>query len=198
MKHISFGVALVAISIAVILVITTISGHSTRKEEIDSTLTLALEQAVENTINQKTYTINDKNEFIKDVLQNLLITYENDSDIEIKIAGADEEKGLISIKAIEHYKNPNGKSGEIVAEKTVIMEKTSDTKYFIETFLNADGTTFMTCRIKKGDKAVYPSTDPGTYNSKNFKNWKYNNINMTKDDIINMTVTENITFTAVY
>ena len=48
---------------------------------------------------------------------------ESDSAVSIRILDLDNEKGIVSVEAVEKYRYPNGKTGTVSTAKTVIMEK---------------------------------------------------------------------------
>ncbi len=124
MKHLIYGLGGMGLVVVIIIIITTINGRMTRNEEMTSTLTTTLDQTVETLMQSGLYTIENKEEFISDIAQNILTTYENDANIEIQIMNADEKKGLLSIKVKEYYVNPNGNPGINECEKTVVFDKT--------------------------------------------------------------------------
>lgn len=193
MKHAIFGTVLFTISIVVILIIATISGRMTRKQEINSTLTLALDNAVENVMIEHKYSIEDKDEFIADVLESLIYTYHSDSTIEIKIAKADYTKGLLAIKAVEYYKNANGSDGTYEAEKVVIFEESVNVKYYTATFYNEDNTTLIEYTICSEEKCLIPELIP-TRTGYTFNGWKLNGKELSDEDIKSITMEEDLKF----
>lgn len=196
MKHAIFGTVIFTISILIVIIVATISGRMMRKEEVNSTLTLALDQAVENVMMQHKYTIANEDEFISDVLEYLLYSYHSDSEIEIKIAEADYEKGILSIKAVAHYTNINGTPGTYEAEKTVIFEESVDVKYYTATYYNEDGTIYIQYKICSEDKCIAPEVNKP--NGGEFKNWKYEGDDIDLNDINSIILVENLKFYPVF
>lgn len=143
MKNIIWGFAVTLVAFFAILVVVTISGQMTRKKDVNSSLTQVLDQAIENVMDGKTYTINDSDEFVADIIENLLVTYSNNSDVTIKIAKADKEKGIISLRVVETYKNPDGSTNTYTYDKTVLLEVTDTERSFEIVFLNKDGSIFQ-------------------------------------------------------
>lgn len=205
MKHAIFGTVLFTISIVVILIIVTISGRMTRKQEINSTLTLALDNAVENVMIEHNYSIEDKDEFIADVLESLIYTYHSDSTIEIKIAKADYTKGLLAIKAVEHYKNANGSDSTYEAEKVVIFEESVNVKYYTATFYNEDNTILIEYKICSEDKCLTPEIIPtgsdafyGWKRKLNGEDGKEFSDELSDEDIKSITMKEDLKFYPVF
>ena len=93
---------LTVMGILVIFIVITVNGRMTRQKESTDALGQAVETAVENTMEQDNYTINDNKEFIADFLQNLLLQIENNADVEVNVAGLDYKKGLLSVNVVEH------------------------------------------------------------------------------------------------
>ncbi len=194
MKNILWGFVVTAIAFSAILIIVTINAQMTRKKEVNSTLSIVVNQAVNNVMEKRNYNIDEKDQFIADVLENLLDTYSNNSDITIKIAKADIEKGLLGIKVVETYKNPNGTTNTYSYEKTIILETTSTQQSFIITFLNIDGSVFQQI-VSNGSELIQPPTSKPA----GVIAWKRQGttIVLNDDDISKILVTENIIYEPV-
>ena len=141
MKHIIYGFGGTLLAIILIITTVTISGKMTRKKEITTSLTSALDQSIQTLKQTKKYTIQNKEEFVSDVLQNLLVTIENNSDIKIEIMSADEEKGLLGIKVTEYYKNPNNSIGSTSCSKIVLFDNEEDSGYSVK-YTDENGNTY--------------------------------------------------------
>lgn len=125
MKNMIFGYVSAMIAITFLILISIIMGRTTRKKELTTSLSILVDQSVENVMSQNNYSIHieDKEEFVADVVQTLVTTIENDSDIQIDIVDADNSTGLLCLKVTEFYKDINDKQKKIEVEKTVILEK---------------------------------------------------------------------------
>lgn len=122
MKQLMYGLTVAVIAFLTIGIVMTVNGKTTRQSEIDNSLSISVQNAVETTMNEKSYSIENNEEFLADFSQNLLMQISSDSDIEVKVAGVDYEKGLLSLKVTEIFTHPNGNEGKCECETTVIFE----------------------------------------------------------------------------
>lgn len=112
--------------IVLLLLMATISNIGNREQEIQSTLSSAVEDTVNTMMESKIYTIDDQDEFIADFIEALSINLQSNADIEVDILQADHEKGLLSVKVTEHFKHINGNDGTVDCTKTIIFNKTPE------------------------------------------------------------------------
>lgn len=122
MKHIINGIGLFAMAVIVLATAMVLSGRTVRQNEVDRALDTAVEQTVAELQEEHTYTLDNREEFLADFVEGLLIKIESDSEIEVQVAGIDYEKGLLAIKVIEHFEHMNGKPGTVESERTVLLE----------------------------------------------------------------------------
>lgn len=167
MKNLIFGLGMSCIVIITALCCMTISGRNVRQNEVDRALNTAIEQTVGELQEKKTYRIENQEEFIADFIEGLLIKIESDSEIEVKVAGVDQEKGVLSVKVTEHFKHPNGKPGTAEAERTVILESYSldKKKTFTITYKVGD-TDYKVYTLTEGSPLLVPAAPEG-----NFTGW---------------------------
>lgn len=158
MKHIIYGFGGTLLAIILIITTVTISGKMTRKKEITTSLTPALDQSIQTLKQTKKYTIQNKEEFVSDVLQNLLVTIENNSDIKIEIMSADEEKGLLGIKVTEYYKNPNNSIGSTSCSKIVLFDNEEDSGYSVK-YTDENGNLKIEYKVEANDTIPCPDND---------------------------------------
>lgn len=173
MKHLQLIIGIVLTMGLTLVIVVTMAGRRGRQVEIDSNLPSAVEETVENMMLDKKYTINNYNEFIADLVSNLSINMDTNSDITIEVLNADKEKGLLSIKIIEEYTHPNGNRGKVECERTVILNKATiaaQETYTVKFFLKKDdivnGRPYKTCRVCEGDAIslpVQPTSTDGTF-----------------------------------
>ena len=195
MKQAVYGVVVGMILILTVGIVLTVNAKKTRRGDMDNALSISVEHAVETTMRQKTYTIADNEEFIADFTENLLLQISNDADMEIQVAGADYEKGLLSVKVIEHFTHPNGNEGKNECETTVVFEQVpNEAKWAIVTFLMADGTLYKEYQIKEGDAVIVPK-DP-VIEGKKFVGWCIKDTPTIVSDFGQ--ATEDITYMAVF
>lgn len=182
MKHITYGLGGCITAILIIMVIVTINGQMTRQKEVTTSLTSAVDQTVDNLISNKTYTIEGKDEFVSDLMENLLYTIENNSDIEVQIMSADYDKGLIGIRVIEHYKNPNQKKGTVHYDKIVLLDAIDYSKQFIVQYREKNNVVISEYTISIGQKMPVIKNYSNKWKLKTGDN-TYSNKDYTNDDI---------------
>ncbi len=127
MKHVINGIIMSAIAFMVIAAVMIVSGQSVRKNELEKTVEHAAERAI-GSLNEKENEEISREEFIEIFMENLAMGIESDSEVVVSIMEADPEKGILSVRAVEEYRNPLGKAGTVQAERTVILEKYSVTE----------------------------------------------------------------------
>lgn len=171
MKQIVYGIAIGMIILLGISAVVTISSKQTRQSDMDNALSIAVENAVETTMNEKTYSINNDEEFVADFTQGLLTQISNDSSIEVKVAKVDCEKGIMAIKVIEHFTHPNGKEGKNECQTTVVFEHVpTKTEYVTITFMQDNETLYKEYQIKKSDPIIVPKNP--IVGALKFQGWK--------------------------
>lgn len=171
MKNIAYAFGLSVIVLLLLLIITTISGRMMRETEIRETLASAVDNAVENAMETNTYEINDRKQFISDVMENLAIQYHSKSEtVKISINGADKTKGMLGLTATAYYKNPIGNTGSVEYSKQCIYSaKTVDENYAINYMLD-DETRYRTYSARAKD--TYPVPDDPAVTGKVFTGWR--------------------------
>ena len=121
-------VAIVSAVISVCMVLTvalimTINNSMIRKNEIEETLSVAMDSAMDSLrYSDGGYAINDYESLISDLNQNILLQVTSNSDITIKVLYTDLENGIIDIEATQKYKWA-GKTKEISVRKTIILDE---------------------------------------------------------------------------
>lgn len=167
MRQAVYGIISCVIIILTIGIILTVNGKKTRRDDMENALAISVENAVETTMNEKTYSLKNSNEFIADFTQNLLLQISNDADIEVSIAKMDYENGLMSVRITEYFTHPNGKEGKNECETTVLFEKTSrDAEFVSITFMLDADTEYKEYQVAKGDNIIAPKSptqDGGTF-----------------------------------
>lgn len=197
MKHGVWGFFMAFIALVIILIIITVSGRMTRSTEATSTLSEAVEQSVNSVMHDKTYTISDKDEFVADVMQNLLNSYENNADITIKVATADKEKGLLGIKVIEEFRKANGQVTKEEYDKVVLLETDEGESTYTISYLTEDGSIFQKLSVNGGENLIIPRMNPEGYTKWAKLNKDGSQTIMTNEEIKTMTAGEDLSFIAV-
>lgn len=170
MKQVIYGLIVGLIILLGIGIVVTVNGKTTRGGEINRALSGAVENAVETTMNEKSYSIESNEEFLADFTQNLLTQISNDSDVEIQVAKVDYEKGILGVKVIETFTHPNGKEGKNECETTVVFEHAqTDSDFVTVKYLLDDATLYKEYKIKTGDEVLVPKAP--TKEGKTFAGW---------------------------
>ena len=195
MKQVVYGIVTAVMVFITVGIVMAVVGKTNRRADMDNALSISVEHAVETTMGEKTYTIADNEEFIADFTENLLLQISNDADMEIQVAGVDYEKGLLSVKVIEHFTHPNGNEGKNECETTVVFEQVpNETRWAIVTFLMDDGTLYKQYQIKEGDAVIVPKAP--VIEGKKFVGWCIKDTPTIISDFGQ--ATEDITYVAVF
>ena len=190
MKQLMLGFSLSGVVIVFVFIFMTINGRMTRQNEIYSTLTNSVDSAIENVANSKNYTIDSKNEFVTEVLQNLLVACEDDSDYDIKLYSTDEEKGLITLKITQTYQNPNGGTGKNEVTKTVLLDTSGadmNEDYASLRFFDKDNNIITEINVKVGGTFIPIDSPTGK--------WTDGNVSWTKDELSKVIIVKDMNFT---
>ncbi len=196
MGRLTKGIMLFVLMVMFTAIILTIIGRSTRSNENTDALVTAIETSLDNVMRQKTYTINDSDEFAADFLQTLLLTYKSDSDLTVKILDKDMEKGILSVEVDETYSHPNGKTGTVSVQRTVIFDKKEETGaiYYTITY-QTEGRNYKIYTIAEGERLIVPASPKKE--GRQFDHWK-NRDSGTRVNPAAMTAEQDYTFEAVF
>lgn len=112
------------IAVLSIMLILTIARKSASNVEVSDSVYQVLEATVENVLDEKKedYTIENKEEFIADFTESLLVTIDTASDIEVTVYSYDPVSGVLSVKVKETYKEPDGSLGTAECTATAIVD----------------------------------------------------------------------------
>lgn len=150
-----------------LMVFVTIHFRDTREAELVG-LSEALDGTVRALYEKQTYEVGDSEQFAADLLQGLLDTLNSDSEVEVNILEADEEKGLLRVEAIQSYRHVNGKTGTVSLERTVLFDQPEKKEkeichmYLYLTRADMEGedgayqNCYMVCTLLEGDALVRP------------------------------------------
>lgn len=62
-------------------------------------------------------------ELVAEVLRQVVLSKQSDSDIKVQILGVDVENGMLDINIIQTFRHVNGQEEEISSRKTIILEE---------------------------------------------------------------------------
>lgn len=189
MKNVVTGIMMSIILALITIIILTTDDRIIRINEVNTALADALDESI-NVLDMDKYSITDTDELIADVTQGLLMQIESDAAVTVNIMDADKDKGIVTVEAVENFRKASGAAGQTAATRTIILEKQQaqdtydeDNRQYNITYLNTDGTEYITYSIKKNEQLIIPITPDGTY-------WEYNGnpldtaVNVVSDMII--------------
>lgn len=189
MKNVVTGIMMSIMMALFIIIILTTDDRIIRINEVNTALADALDESL-NVLDINKYSIADTDELIADVTQGLLVQIESDAEVTVNVMDADNDKGIVTVEAVENFRKASGAAGQTAATRTIILEKQQVQNTYDEnnrqyniTYLNTDGTEYMTYSIKKNEQLIIPITPDNTY-------WEYNEnpldtaVNVVSDMII--------------
>ena len=108
------------------MMILTINGRTNRSMEIKSNLSSAIEGAVEELKLEKSYDIENVDQYLADFTEAMSMAIDSDGEIQTEIMNVEKDRGLLSIRVTETFTHPNGKEGTVSEERTVILNCVSE------------------------------------------------------------------------
>ena len=173
MKNVVTGIMMSIMMALFIIIILTTDDRIIRINEVNTALADALDESL-NVLDINKYSIADTDELIADVTQGLLVQIESDAEVTVNVMDADNDKGIVTVEAVENFRKASGAAGQTAATRTIILEKQQvqdtydeDNRQYNITYLNTDGTEYITYSIKKNEQLIIPITPGNTY-------WEYN------------------------
>ena len=82
------------------------------KQELEEALSLSVSQTLKEVMEQESYGIEDRNQFIAAFLQALVMRTNSDADMTVSVISADMEKGMLDIEVKERIMDLEGRTGE--------------------------------------------------------------------------------------
>ena len=122
MKNILIGFFCLMFLILCGLGVSMSSGKQIRQNELDSTLSSAMEDALVMLKDSDLYETENTKQLIADAIQNSLVQTDSKSDYSITIYTADKARGVLDVEVTEHYKQPF-KAGKVTIRKTALLEE---------------------------------------------------------------------------
>ncbi len=214
MKNIIISIVLIVLTIITALTLFTLYSQNTRENELDESLSIAVEQSLDNLKINKSYDVNNTEEFIADFLENLLVLIESDSEIKVEVLSVDIDKGLLDVNVVETFKQPNGSTRTASCRKTIIMDeyvKAAPVYYSVQ-FLTNDKensenfVAFKEYSIYNGSKIIVPTATPKRegYTFEGWSDTKPSTANsfspeiVNADELQNKVVENNLVYYAVF
>lgn len=159
MKKVIIAMTLVVCIVAAVFTVLTTNGRTMREEEMFQTLGAAVESSLEEAFLEKTYSINNTDEFLGDFLQYMAVRLNSNSDVTVNVVGIDYEKGIVTMEITGTYKHPNGEDGTVSVRKTVFLEQSEEkTEEFYNVTYYVCNEVYMKSLLKDGDVLPEPDT----------------------------------------
>lgn len=206
MKNAIIALIGIAMVIMVTVGINTVENKTMRQNELDSNLDKALERTMEILTIDPVYQISKNDtEVAADFIENFLVNTTSDAIFKIDIITVDPEKGLLDVQVSESYAQVIG-TGKVSARKTVILDdwENPDNTYFTIRFC-LDDKIIKQVNIHGGDKITKGILPQSIAESETavFKGWRMmmpqeSDVLYTEDSILNLTVTSDLVFQAIY
>lgn len=130
MKNVVTGFFMIVILVISIAAIQTAENRTARKNELDSSLSEAMEQSMKVLTVNPVYHIEKEtgtDEFTADFIQGFLMKTTSNSEFTVEILNVDVEKGLLDVRAKARFRQLIG-YGEVSCRKTVILEDLEEVK----------------------------------------------------------------------
>ncbi len=162
-----------------LMIVMSLSGRANRSMELKSNLSSVVEKTVEKMMQNQNYNINDVNQFIGDMVENLSMVIDSDSELRVSILQIDREKGILCIRVTEEFRHPNGKQGKVQTEKTVILNAKEEVRevqqyavsfYFSKEDLDNERCCYKRYMVNEGNSVTAPKDPSGE--EKIFAGWK--------------------------
>ena len=128
MKNIILMISGTIIGVLTLMIVMSVEGRMNRSMELQSSLSSAVEETVENALLKKKYSINNTNEFLADLVSELSVLLDTKSDITVDVLQCDKEKGILAVKVTASFLHPNGKPGTVTCERNVILNKLQESE----------------------------------------------------------------------
>ena len=172
MKQVVYLMVSVFIGVLIVISLFFLWCRQSRKNELDNSVTYAMEQTIEGTLKGKgrIRTEEDmRNTFEKILLKQIKSgdSKERNKDLKLGIEyyEIDPKKGIISCKVWEDFSYPNGRTGKLSIERTAIRERMR-TKEFVEVSIKG----YKTYTIEAGSNFDIPKGL--TIDGKEVKGWR--------------------------
>lgn len=166
MKNVILIVVNMMIAVLTFAILMTLDARAARYQELTSNLSSVTEEAIGNLMQKDNYEIKNYDYFIADLIENLAVTLDADSDIIIKVMKADIQKGILALEVTEKYNHMNGREGKVSCQKIVIFNQLVENEiqqYQISFYLSKEDMLneddyYKTYVIAEGDVILPPKS----------------------------------------
>lgn len=156
------------LGILTLAVVLTIGGAMNRRNELQSSLSSAMEETVEQTVSDADLLERDMSA-VASCVEAMTLSADADSHITAEVYRADMQKGVLTMKFVEDFMHPNGDDGRAEWERTVIynqLETEEQESYEVRFYLNREmmpdeEACYKTCRVLSGERITPPAEPQG-------------------------------------
>lgn len=193
MKNILIGFFCLMFLILCGLGISMSSGKTMRQNELDSTVSSAVENALMMLGQNDLYSTADAQQLAADAIQNSLVQADSDSKYTVTIYLADKTRGILDVEVTEHYKQPF-KPGKVTVRKTAVLEEynNADDEKVNYTITFSEKEKVIKQFAINRDAKIPDSQIPGGYSK-----YKYNGKEYTLDQLQTIIVNQDMQITCM-
>lgn len=123
MKSVIVSSVCISAILFVLAIQSVIDGKTSYVQELEDALATSVSQTMKEVMEQESYGIENRNEFIAAFLQALVMRTNSDADMTVRVISADMERGLLDIEIREKVSFFNQGEREIAVRRTVIFER---------------------------------------------------------------------------
>lgn len=164
-----------------------------RQNELDSTVSSAVENALMMLGQSDLYSTADAQQLAADAIQNSLVQADSDSKYTVTIYLADKTRGILDVEVTEHYKQPF-KPGKVTVRKTAVLEEynNADDEKVNYTITFSEKEKVIKQFAINRDAKIPDSQIPGGYSK-----YKYNGKEYTLDQLQTIIVNQDMQITCM-
>lgn len=127
MKQVIISAVCVSAILSVLAIQSVVDGRTSYVQELEDALSVSVSQTMKEVMEQDSFGIEDRNEFIAAFLQALILRTNSDVDMTVCVISADIKNGILDIEVKERFNFLNTREQEISLRRTVIFEKKDQT-----------------------------------------------------------------------
>lgn len=129
--------------------ISTVEGRTMRENEIDSTLSTAMQQSMEILTLEKNYDIEDASAFALDFIQSAMVQMNSNSTYDVKVYSIDVQKGILDAEVTQHY-DQFFKEGKVTCRRMILLDETTGKDEYCTVTFSKDGKMVKEISVLKG------------------------------------------------
>lgn len=123
MKSVILSSVCISSFLFVLAIHTIIDGKAAYLQELEDALSVSVSQTMKEVMEQESYGIENRNEFIAAFLQALIVRTNSDVDMTVNVISVDLEQGLMDVEVVEEIQFLQMEAKRLSVRRTVIFEK---------------------------------------------------------------------------